>query len=323
MFFHRNQSAEGEASLQQRAVNWPHCGALETLTPECLRQISKEEGIDFATALLFDRFHKSPRHAEFIHRMDCLRQSFRPPADPLHASVVIVPGALYRERPEMGGDGQLVREVARTFGCPTEVIPVGSFGAVTDNARLVQDWFRRKRSERVIVVSLSKGGLDFKRALAAPDAFALFQNVVAWVNVCGPLDGTAMADWVLASRWRTWLLRWKCQWQKRDFRLITDLRHETPRDFSLPQGMKLLNLYGFPLRRHMTTAFSGFCHRTLSNQGPNDGTTALSDLLFWPGDVYPAWGMDHYFRPAGQARELITAVFQHLAQVTRLINTRA
>ena len=73
-------------------------------------------------------------------------------------------------------------------------------------------------------------------------------------------------------------------------------------------------LVGFPLRRHMTNRFSRFCHRTLAAHGPSDGTTLLSDLDAWPGAIFPAWGMDHYFRPQNEARKLVSAVFQFLAE---------
>ena len=96
------------------------------------------------------------------------------------------------------------------------------------------------------------------------------------------------------------------------------LRHgaNTPLNFplQLPPGMKLLSLVGFPLRQFLTTPFSRFYHRTLAAHGPNDGTILLSDLLAWPGEIYPVWGMDHFFRPESEARSLIIATFQFLAE---------
>jgi len=65
----------------------------------------------------------------------------------------------------------------------------------------------------------------------------------------------------------------------------------------------------------MTTFFSRFCHRPLAVNGPNDGTTTLADVLAWPGEIYPVWGADHYFRPAGMARDLIAAVLRYLVEV--------
>jgi hypothetical protein len=105
--------------------------------------------------------------------------------------------------------------------------------------------------------------------------------------------------------------------QNRDFRFITELRHE-PQAANLlaahlPQNFKVINIVGFPLRRHFQTYFSSFCHRKLSQYGPNDGTILLSDLNAWPGRLYPVWGADHYFRPEPLGRGVITAVLEYLA----------
>lgn len=318
MFIRRSQNSESETSLLQRAADWSSHATIESLTAETLQQITKNEGVDFATALLFDRFSKSKRHAEFIQRIESLRDCSSVTSAAIDAKVVIVPGALYQERPDMGGDGRLVREVAAKFGYKTDVIPLLSFGSVKENARLIRSWFYQHSGERMILVSLSKGGTDLKMALAAPDAQTLHRNVIAWVNVCGPLNGSRMANWILASRWRTMFVRAKCRWQQRDFQLITDLRHESagPLNFQppLPPSMKMFSLVGFPLKTHMTTRFSRFCHRTLAAYGPNDGTTSLSDLIAWPGDIFPAWGMDHYFRPENEVRNLVAAMFKYLAE---------
>ena len=310
---------EGDDALLQRAASWPNHVALESLDAAALRQITKEQGVDFATALLFDRLTKSPRHSAFIQRINALRNAPPSCARPrIDARVVIVPAALYVERPDMGSDGRQIREAAEAFGCRTGLVPLDSLGSVSENARRLAAWLAQQRDEKLILVSLSKGGAELKLALAAPDAPRLFRNVLAWINVCGPLDGSPMADWILASRVRTWLMRFQYWVQRRDFGFISELRHGPPSKLNFPlrppPGMKMISLVGFPLRRHMTTPFSRFCHRTLSARGPNDGTVLLSDAIHWPGEVYPVWGTDHYFRPESRARELITAVLLHLAE---------
>jgi hypothetical protein len=78
--------------------------------------------------------------------------------------------------------------------------------------------------------------------------------------------------------------------------------------------MRMITLIGFPLRQHMTTRFSCFCHGTLSPHGPNDGTASLADLSALPGEIFPVWGMDHYFRPESEARKLVAAVLKYLAK---------
>lgn len=218
----------------------------------------------------------------------------------------------------MGSDGRQIREAAEDFGCRTGLVPLASLGSVSENARRLAAWLEQQRNEKLILVSLSKGGADLKLALQSPHAPRLFRNVLAWINVCGPLNGSLMADWILSSRLRAWLFRFQYWIQRRDFGFISELRHGPPSTLNFPlrppPGMRMISLVGFPLRRHMTTPFSRFCHRTLSAWGPNDGTVLLSDVSQWPGEVYPVWGTDHYFRPEKRARELISAVLRHLAE---------
>ena len=235
----------------------------------------------------------------------------------MDARVVIVPGAFYLERPDMGGDGRMIREVAEGFGCRSGLVPLVSRGSVSENARRLTAWLGQQRDERLILVSLSKGGADLKAALASPDASSLFRNVVAWVNVCGPIDGSAMSNWILASRVRSALLRFQFRLQRRDFAFVTELRRGAEgilnQPLHLPETMKMVSLVGFPLRQHMTTPFSRFCHARLAACGPNDGTVSLSDVCAWPGLIYPVWGVDHYFRPEPMARTLIGAALRYLA----------
>ena len=316
MSFRRVDGPESEAALLQRVADWNECQSLELLDEHwALCRITREEGVDFATALLFDRFQKSA-HAEFIQRINSLRTWNIGPLEKIPAKVVIVPGALYLERPEMGGDGRIVRHVAESLGYETVLIPTASFGSVRKNASLILAWLKEHSGEPLILVSLSKGGTDLKMALASPEAAELFGNTIAWINVCGPLNGSRMADWVLANRLRAWAVRLKCLLQRRDFEFITDLRHDggAKSPFHPPPSLRIINLIGFPLTRHMTTRFSRFCHRTLAEWGPNDGTTSLSDVTTWPGEVYPVWGADHYFRPDTVAQSLILALLHHLAE---------
>jgi hypothetical protein len=172
--------------------------------------------------------------------------------------------------------------------------------------------------EKIILISLSKGGKDLIASFDLMEASPAFHNIIAWVNVCGPLNGSLMADWVLSSRIRSHLFRAQFWLQNRSFKFITELCHEpnVTRNFSLrlPQNLRIINVVGFPLSQHFKTCFSRFCHRRLSVYGPNDGTILLSDLHTWPGEIYPVWGTDHYFRPEMLAREVITAILEYLAK---------
>lgn len=307
-----------EKALLERATLFREYGSLPSLNHAALQLITKRHGVDFATALLFDRFTKSPGHSQFISRINLLRATtpFMPPK--IDARIVIVPGALYEERPDMGGDGRIIRELADDFGLQTDLIPLASLGSVRNNAALIANWLRKHKSETMVLVSLSKGGTDLKMALSEPNAFELFPNIRAWINVCGPLHGSQMANWILESPLRTFFFRCQFRFQKRDFQFITDLRRDRNGGLNskieAPSHVKMLSLIGFPLQGQMTTRLSRFCHRTLARFGPNDGTTLLADLHHVQGEIYPAWGMDHYFRPASEAKKLIGATLRYLAE---------
>src|SRR3569833_1000011 len=165
MLLRRTQNTEPEYALLQRAAYWGEHRTLEVLDGGTLWRITSQYGVDFATALLFDRFQKSPKHKGFIERIDRLRKSNLPPREKIPAKVIVVHGALYLERPDMGGDGKIVRRVAESLGYETELIPLTSFGSVTKNASLIRAWFKEHSKDKVILVSLSKGGSDLRTAL--------------------------------------------------------------------------------------------------------------------------------------------------------------
>ena len=354
-----------ERALFDRAAAWPELPSLSAINESALRELTQRKGVDFATALFYDRFTREASRAGFIAEVDHCRdevmklsshadhrgrlekQEEAPHLSPLPVErgeggrrpgerdsaahsvhligrdedlrVVIVPGALHEERPDMGGDGRVVRAAAEELGLECDFAPLASRGSAVDNAVLLLDWLERHVQRPSVLVSLSKGGPEVKLALGAARTARAFAPVHAWINVCGPLDGTPMADWLLGSPLRQALLRFQYWMQRRDLRFIADLRRGEGSPLSaplrLPPHLRLISLVGFPLARHFSTPFSRFCHRRIAPLGPNDGTVLLADLLRWPGEVYPVWGADHYFRPEATARALIRAVLRWLHTV--------
>jgi len=67
-----------------------------------------------------------------------------------------------------------------------------------DNARQIIDWLagRPPTDSPILLVSLSKGGSDVKRALEFPDAARAFANVAVWFNLSGILNGTPLVTWL-------------------------------------------------------------------------------------------------------------------------------
>ncbi len=307
-----------ERALLDRAHDWPAFPRWQDLTEELLRQLAAEHGIDFATALLYDRLVCSPEYGPFLAGLHALTEQ-APPARLLNATLVVVPGAFHVEFPHTGADGRLLREEAERFGCRTELVPLASLGSLAQNARALRDHLLTTDGP-VILASLSKGGADVKRALAEPDAGETFRNVIVWVNLCGLVHGTPLVDWVRARRLRTWWYRGLFWLRGFDFAAAAELARGpgTPLDFALrlPPALHAIHLVGFPLRRHLSNALARRCHRRLRPLGPNDGAgILLADVGRLPGLLYPVWGADHYLRPGGrELRGLARRLLHYLSR---------
>ena len=70
----------GERALLDKVAIWPGWGWAE-LTPERIRALAAREGIDFATAVLYDRLRRSPEHGPFIADLEAMPDRL---ADDLH-----------------------------------------------------------------------------------------------------------------------------------------------------------------------------------------------------------------------------------------------
>jgi hypothetical protein len=316
--------AAAEAVILLRAKQWLQTTSTPP-TPDTLRQLSAREGIDFATAVLYQHIAGSPEHGSLLARIDALRRQPIQSGRKFGAALVIVPGAFYIERPDTGGDGRWLMDLATALGCPCKRIPLLSVGTPAQNAEIILRWLAQQLDEKIILVSLSKGGADVKMALQTPAAAQTFRKVVAWVNVSGTLNGSPSADWVLAGTLQKWVFQYLYWWRGRNFEFMRDLRHQPggPLDFKLclPPTMKLLSILGFPLRRHLSHRYARWCHRAIAPLGPNDSTVLLADALAWPGLIYPVWGADHYLQPESDTRSLVAAVLQYLGEELELFDS--
>jgi hypothetical protein len=82
--------------------------------------------------------------------------------------------------------------------------------------------------------------------------------------------------------------------------------------------VKLINVVGFPLQRHFTSAVLQRFQRRIAHLGPSDGLVPLADVCALPGLVYPVWGADHNLRPDWDIRRLVAALAFYLAETFNL-----
>jgi hypothetical protein len=298
--------------LERAAASHPHLSH-EQCTHEQLRSLVRCEGIDFATALFFDRIRRAPANAALVRALET--PAFDGRTGFARGRLLIVPALFYRERPEIGGDGAIVAQAARFAGLEVEVLPIGSGASARDNAKRLREVLPGHVDDHTVVVSLSKGCADLRLAF---EEMPVPRGLRAWVLVSGLLRPTPAID-RLQSHW----------WSRLGLAMVLKRQGgsaELPREFAsgvgsvlerpatAPAGLPVINLIGCPLSHHLGTPFGRLRHRQMSKLGPNDGLTLLRDAMLEPGSVYPVWGADHYFRlPAIPI--LLTRLIGHLASL--------
>jgi len=275
------------------------------------------DGLDVATERLYRSVCASPRHRVFIDTIEELMAEPSLPPPPRDLKLVIVPAAFYRQNPRSGADGRVVRAQAERLGWQVETIPLASDGSTPVNAMLISDWLTAQRGSRLVLVSLSKGGSDLKVALSLPGADRAFQSVVCWLNLSGILSGTPLSEWLLSWQVEAAFSRLYYSMRGASVEFVRDLRRErgSPLDFDLrlPRNLQLINVAGFPQRRHMTSGLGRRCYDRVSPYGPNDGVIVLSDVCALPGLIYPIWGADHLMRSGANMDELMSALLRYVA----------
>lgn len=302
-----------EQALLNEAAQTPFSAELQTA--EHTRELSQSQGLDYATTWLFQHLTDPDQHGTFISEVNKISPCSGSSSD---VSIAIVPGAFYREDPQSGANGSQVIEVAKQWHMPVSHAPIPSFGSITESAGILLQWLKALPND-AILVSLCKGTAEVKLALARePKAF---EKVIAWVSLSGLFYGTAIVQW-LGSQWWRWPIIRAFAWLRGyHYPAIWQLEQKPGSlldfDLELPPGLPLIHVVGFPLQQHLSSPLTRRGHRRLAPQGPNDGgAILLTDLLRWPGSIYPVWGADHYLRPKWNISSLISRLIHYVLKRT-------
>lgn len=280
---------------------------LPQLTVEALHRVATTRGHDVAVALLYDRLWNSPQHGAFIREIECGAVHRAQNQDRV---VAVVPGAFHREKPETGADGERLAEIVERLGYRVECIPLPSLATSSSNAELIRAWVERCTNAQIVLISLSKGGLDVLKALSQIDRHSAASRIVAWINLSGILQGTPLVSWLRTRRLRWLATRGISWWRGYDFRAIEELDRSGWQSPTLPHDaqpdLKIAHVVGFPRLRDLTSTLARRVVRRTAAFGPNDGGgIVLADVAAWPGLIYPAWSADHYLRPEWPIETLI------------------
>jgi hypothetical protein len=288
----------------------------EDLTHDVLADLSSSRGVDFATALFYDRVCRSPKNADFIREVAAIEpDSTTLPR--VSGELLVAPAAFWKEYPQYGGDGRLVRRIAATFGMETRVAPVPSTASVTRAAEIIAETLQSFDDGQVVLASLSKGGADVRLVLQRRPQLA--KKLRVWLQVAGPLHGSPVVNELLnGSWWRRGLVRGYLAHTRADPQFLRELARGQSDLLSgravAPPGVTVINVVGFPLSNHLCGNVAKR-HQRMSRLGPNDGSTLLRDAIVEGGLIYPVWGADHYMR-VPQIERILRQLFVYIARRT-------
>ncbi|MBI3736722.1 hypothetical protein HY256_09450 [Candidatus Sumerlaeota bacterium] len=212
--------------------------------------------------------------------------------------VFIAPAAFYKEYPQFGGDGLIVRDAADKLGMECGTIPTRSTGGLDVNAEIIGRTLADQDGDGFILVTLSKGGADAR--IAFEQGHIPQGKVAAWLQIGGLIHGTPLATHLLQGGWwRRALLTGYLAYTSASRELVSDLvsgeGSRLSRRAMAPDGVTVINMVGFPLARHLSGNLRSR-HSRLAEFGPNDGCTLIRDAIVEPGLVLPIWGANHYFQ---------------------------
>lgn len=249
---------------------------------------------DLATMLLYRACHRGENGA-FLERMNRLPAA---PA-PLAAAIrlLIVPGFLFAEHPELAIDGALIRDIALRLGASAEIVDISSRGVSQTNGQVLAEQLLAPAERPTWLLTISKGATDTRAAFDRLGAWPA--TLSGWIDVSGIFSGTPIADWWTEESVKRWLMRALCGLTNLPFDTLLEMRRDAAiwrRPVTPPQRDRLIHVLGFPPPWCVEPRMMRNYRRLLAQFGPNDGFTPLADAFDYPGRLYPVWGADHLMR---------------------------
>lgn len=278
----------------------------KALNTETLSEITKKYSTDVATFYFLQKSYqnKKNKEAQDLYATYYENQNTNTKNKKLEILkeylVVFVPGLAYKQDTTTGADFARQRKLLTSENIKNELIAIGEWDLVNDNATLIADRLKvlSETNEKIIVVSASKGGLETAIALGKILKPEETKSVKAWINVGGILRGTPIADSYLKFP-KSWFAQTMLWIKGKKLNIVEDLSYENRKEhfnqLQFPEKIKIINFVGAPLATKISKEIKNrYC--SMINLGPNDGLTPLADETIENSIVISEIGLDHYFR---------------------------
>lgn len=286
-----------ERELLQRATTLlqTECIDSDRKLNELLQNTVMDGQVNLATALFYQYILAHEKHGTAYSRVQ--RQTIAKPTPDTSAHIVIVPGMFAKEKPDIGGDGALLKTIASSLGLTVSTAPTNTQASVSENADVLHQYLQQMQSDHVWIVSLSRGSADVKFMLSRHKTATYLPIVKQWISVSGIVTGTPLFQRILKRPVYAKAVSLLCTLRGISARLPVEL------DASYPFWSESCDQYPFgvthvapiPLDWHVTRPVQPRYAR-LKHLGPTDGIVMLTELLAQQGTIYPIWGADHMLR---------------------------
>jgi hypothetical protein len=283
-----------------------------------LQRIAAEHSPDLAGLMLARRLMEEPRNralrSRYLDLVDEIERDRRLAVPVAYRTsgyrVLVVPGWFYRSYPGTGAALGAPRAAMREAGFASTLIETDENGAVEDNARAIARAIldARRGGERLILVSVSKAGPETAYALGALLDAGQSGHVHAWINVCGVLQGSPLADWALAGQADFWDEHFPVSAGSPSVVSLTTAQSR-PRfaRLTLPPHIQIVNVVGIPFAGTVSSRARKSFER-LNSLGPNDGSALVLDQLAPGGLTLVEPGLDHFLRDAQLLAKLVAVL---------------
>jgi len=262
---------------------------------ELLAHIRHKESTNLATALFYQYLLQHKKHGAFIKQVQAISPSNNAPQR--LPNIVIVPGLFAAHRPDLGGDGALLKAVATQLGFAVSTAPTDGQASLSENAAVLHRYLQSVPFDQFWLVSISRGSADVKFMLNQYKDASYHHNLRRWISVSGIVTGTPLFRGLAKRPVYSTLIRAMSTLQGISAQLVQELQNENPHwcESCDRYPFDITHVMPVPLDWHVTSPVIPRYSR-LQHLGPTDGIIMLAETLSEQGHIYPIWGADHMLR---------------------------
>lgn len=270
----------------------------EVSTDQALRELLEKTNVEssnLATAMFYQYLLGHQRHGLLVKQVQ--EKSINTEVSPSIPHIIVVPGMFAIEKPELGGDGALLKSIALSKGFSVSTAPTDGQASISENAAILHEYLQSRPTEEYWLVSISRGSADVRFMLNKYTDANYHHRIRQWISMCGIVTGTPLVRGLKRNPVRSAFIRGISKLRGISTQLAPELDDEHPHwSYVLDEpAFGITHVLPIPLDWHVTSPVIPRYSR-LKGLGPTDGIVLLADTLDQPGCIYPIWGADHMLR---------------------------